>query len=126
MYKIKNIIILTSLVFTTFLNANQENLNQENPNLKSITTLENPIQEDTTKAIQQNVPIEENITKNITENNTIEKKEVLKKEIVPNTYDPKDILIGFYGRPFAKSLGILGELDIDALTKKNEISKKRV
>lgn len=63
MYKIKNIIILTSLVFTTFLNANQENLNQENPNLKSITTLENPIQEDTTKAIQQNVPIEENITK---------------------------------------------------------------
>ena len=41
-----------------------------------------------------------------------------------NVYNPNDILVGFYGRPYAKSLGILGEHNIETLTKKMKVLKK--
>ncbi len=93
MLKIKNIIFLLTITFTTFLNATQENLTQVNPTQINLT---------------QDNPVQENIEK---------------KEVIQNSYSPDDILIGFYGRPFAKSLGILGEYNIDELTKKMKILK---
>jgi len=43
-----------------------------------------------------------------------ELKNELKNE---NIYNPNDILIGYYGRPYAKSLGVLGVHNIDTLVK---------
>lgn len=94
MFKIKNFIFLISTTFITFLYANQENI----------------ILVDTTKEnINQNKATVENIIQN---NSQL------------NTYSTNDILIGFYGRPYAKSLGILGECNIDELTNKMKLVKK--
>jgi hypothetical protein len=136
MYKLKNVIIMISIIFITFLSANQENViqknvSQENPTLKNITeentTQENKIdavQENKIDVVQENTTLKDKTTKVIVENNTTDKKEIAKKDIQTNEYDPNDILIGFYGRPYAKSLGILGELNIDDLTKKMKLVKK--
>ena len=123
MYKMKNVIIMISIIFTTFLNASQENITQESPTLKSITQ-ENEIQKNAINVIKEKTTLDETVTKNIIKNDINVKNEILKNEILPNTYNPNDILIGFYGRPYAKSLGILGELNIDDLTKKMKLVKK--
>ncbi len=94
MFKIKKFIFLIAITLITFSNANQENLSTEN------ITVEN--------STQENI-IEENI---------------IQESLVSNTYSPNDILVGFYGRPHAKSLGILGELTVDELTSKMKIVQK--
>jgi hypothetical protein len=124
----KNVIIMISIIFTTFLNANQENVTQENPTLKSITqenpTQENPTLKNTINIIHEKTTLDEAAANNIIENDTKVKDKILKNEILPNTYNPNDILVGFYGRPYSKVLGILGELSIDDLTKKMKVVKK--
>jgi hypothetical protein len=58
---------------------------------------------------------QENFTKeNITQESVIQE----------NRYDTNNILVGVYGRPFSKSLGILGEYDIDTLVEKMRVLKQ--
>jgi hypothetical protein len=110
MFKIKNFFFLIAIVFITFSNANQEIPTQE----KIIQTN----QSEKLPIIQANQETKDVIQKNEVKN-TIEDKKPLE-----NAYDPNDILVGFYGRPYAKSLGILGELSIDTLTEKMKLVKK--
>jgi len=63
---------------------------------------------------------QENFTENsITENDAIQ-EDIIQK----NIYNENDILVGFYGRPYSKALGILGEYDIDTLVKKMRVLKQ--
>ena len=88
---------MISIIFTTFLNANQENVTQENPTLKSITQ-ENPTLKNTINIIHEKTTLDEAAANNIIENDTKVKDKILKNEILPNTYNPNDILVGFYGK----------------------------
>ena len=114
MFKIKNFIFLIAIAFITFSNATQKNL----------------ITEDIVKSnISQENIIEENIIKeDVTQKNIIKKviiqESIIQKNILPNSYMPSDILVGFYGRPYSKTLGILGEYDIEELTQKMKAIKK--
>jgi len=53
---------------------------------------------------------------------TLTSKEINKQEIVPKTIEKEvkkeKLIIGYYGRPNTKSLGILGQSNIDQLVKK--------
>ena len=45
-------------------------------------------------------------------------------EKVENTYNQEDLLVGYYGRPYSKALGVLGVHDIDTLVKLMRDKKK--
>lgn len=45
-------------------------------------------------------------------------------EKTENTYNKEDLLVGYYGRPYSKALGILGVHDIDTLVELMREKKK--
>lgn len=67
---------------------------------------------------------QENIILENTKQEKIVQDDIIQNYSIENSYSTNDILIGFYGRPYAKSLGILGECTIDELTTKMKLVKK--
>lgn len=59
-------------------------------------------------------------------NANIEKIEETKTEnkTEQNLYDPNDLLLGYYGRPYSKALGVLGVYNIDTLVELMKEKKK--
>lgn len=69
-----------------------------------------------TSQLFANVNLDNNLKNGVENKNTIE-------NISKNIYSEKDILVGYYGRPYSKALGVLGVYDIDTLVDK--MLKKR-